>query len=629
MCGILAIYNRHGEIDAAALEAAAKRLEHRGPDGRQCWLSPDKKVGLGHTRLSIIDLETGDQPIVSEDEKTRIIVNGELYDYQQIRENLIKRGHRFRTSSDSEIALHLYEDLGVGCLEYLRGEFALALWDQANETLFAARDRFGIKPLFYAVVGETVYLASEIKALLAAGIPARWDKEAFYQQLFVSLDAERTLFSGFYQVPPGHYLLATRGTLRVVRYWELDYPRSDQPTPEVVDDNALIEELRHHLHEAVRIRLRADVPVGCFLSGGVDSSAILGIASEYSRESLRAFTVTFDQSGYDEGLIAKETAAFVGADFSPIHLKHENFADDLEDAVWHAEMLGVNPHGVARYLQSRAVREAGYKVVLSGEGSDEIFAGYNHARQDLQFADASAYLYLKEQDSANENGTAEKIPQSLEIIRQTLGFVPTWLKKLAVSRSAFHLLLAKDYGATFAQRNPFKVFLNGIDVAGQMAGRETVLQSLYLWAKSVLPNYILFAERLEMAHPVEVRLPFLDHHLFEFVRKLPVSLLIHDRKEKYALREAARPHLTDTIYSRPKQPFTAPPATLTTDNRLYSLMQDSLRSETMSSVPFFDQKIVIKLLDQLPKMDNSKRMALDPVLMMVLCTYFLHKRFNL
>src|SRR5262249_13369657 len=225
MCGLFAFFSRERRIPETVLQRATATLDHRGPDGRRCWNSEDGRVGLGHTRLSIIDLTTGDQPIASEDERTRIIVNGEFYGHKAIRRELEHAGHRLRTSSDSEIALHLYEDLGPQCLHRLRGEFAFVIWDEKTRILFAARDRFGIKPLFYAFHHDTLCLASEAKALFAAGVPARWDAETVWQTAEYGGHQSRTLFDGIFQVPPGHYLLTTDRHLQLIPYWDFNYPR--------------------------------------------------------------------------------------------------------------------------------------------------------------------------------------------------------------------------------------------------------------------------------------------------------------------------------------------------------------------------------------------------------------------
>ncbi len=620
MCGIVGIFSRQEPIAVEALTNATQQLSYRGPDRQSQWVAPHQKVGLGHTRLSIIDLTTGNQPITNEDGQIHLVVNGEFYDYERIQDQLKNLGHRLSTHSDSEIVLHLYEEFGIECLQYLRGEFAFILWDEARQVLFAARDRFGIKPLFYTIVGNTLYLSSEVKALFAAGVPARWDYESFYQQLFVYVNQDRTLFADIKQIPPGHYLLATQQKTQIVRYWDLDYPTADTPRMQR-DEAEYIEQFREKLEEAVRIRLRADVPIGSFLSGGIDSSAILGIAAKYTSNPIRAFTVAFDNPAYNEEAIACETAKHVGADFQSIPLSHSDFAKHISDAIWHAETLAVNPHGVARYLQSRVVHNSGYKVVLSGEGADEILAGYGHARQDL--------LFNNTVEQGKFSQTSAKTPAALSRVQQILGFTPSWLKEIAVKRSIFHIILNSDYASQFAEKDIYGDFLTQFNIQGQMVGREPIIQSLYLWSKSILPNYILFAERLEMANAVEVRLPFLDHHLFELVREMPISLLIQGNKEKYVLREAARPFLTNRVYTRPKQPFTAPPATLTTNNPLYILIQDSLRSSVMANVPFFNQSSIIALLDKLDEMKENQRINLDSTLLMLLGTCFLQTRYNL
>lgn len=269
MCGIVAIFSSNAPIPQELLERGTQALYHRGPDGQRHWLSADRRVGLGHARLSIIDLTTGDQPIANEDESLHIIVNGEFYGYEDIQKELEAEGHKLRTKSDSEIALHLYEDLGAHCLQRLRGEFAIVMWDSVNRTLFAARDRFGIKPIFYAQHNGALYFASEIKALFAMGVPARWDGEAVFNSFEFGGPQMRTLYDGIFQIPPGHYMVATENRIQVKQYWDFNYPKSDSLAVTKTDAE-FEEEFRQVLDEAVRLRLRADVPVGCYLSGGVD-----------------------------------------------------------------------------------------------------------------------------------------------------------------------------------------------------------------------------------------------------------------------------------------------------------------------------------------------------------------------
>jgi asparagine synthase (glutamine-hydrolysing) len=640
MCGIVAFFSKRDPITDEALQRATRSLHHRGPDGRGHWMSSDGRVALGHTRLSIIDLSGGDQPIASEDGQTRIVVNGEFYGYEAIQRELEQSGHRLHTRSDSEIALHLYEDLGVQCLHRLRGEFAFVVWDERNRTFFAARDRFGIKPLFYAHYEGTLYFASEVKALFAAGVPARWDSESVYHSVALGGSQARTLFDGVFQIPPGHYLIGGDKHVQVNQYWDFHYPRADVAMPQRSDAD-WAEEFRFALDEAVRIRLRADVPVGCYLSGGLDSCSVLGLAARHHPDPIRAFTLSFDRVEYDEAEIAREMATKAGADFCPIPLHQIDLADHFADAIAQAETLCNNAHGVAKYLLSRAVRDAGYKVVLTGEGSDEILGGYAFFRRDMllynregQDPTAVADL-LDELTRLNPVSRGLLLPDGeagqLDTVKRLLGFVPSWIETFSARFEKMRALLAENFIEAFGQRESFRAFFSDIDVRGQLSGREPLNQSLYLWAKAGLPSYILtmLGDRMEMAHSIEGRVPFLDHHVVEVIRSQPVSQKIRGMTEKFVLREAARDVISDTVYRRQKHPFLSPPATLNPKDRLSSLVQDTLRGPTLASIPFFDQKKVVGLLDRIETMDEGSRVANDQVLMLLTSACVLHERFRL
>jgi asparagine synthase (glutamine-hydrolysing) len=640
MCGIVALFSRHDPISPAVLQRATQSLYHRGPDGQRHWLSSDRRIALGHARLSIIDLTTGDQPIASEDEQTRIVVNGEFYGYEAIRHDLEHSGHRLRTRSDSEIALHLYEDLGPHCLHRLRGEFAFVLWDETNRTIFAARDRFGIKPLFYAFYKETLYFASEVKALFAAGVPARWDAESVYHSVEFGGHPMRTLFDGILQVPPGHYLIATEKHLQLHQYWDFDYPRPDPSSPPRSDADCAAE-FRQALEEAVRIRLRADVPVGCYLSGGLDSCSVLGLAARHHPEPIRAFTLTFDHADYDEEKEACEMAAKAGAEFFPIPIRQDDLADHFADAILQSETLCMNAHGVAKYLLSRAVRKAGYKVVVTGEGSDEILGGYAHFRRDMllynregQDPDVVASL-LDDLERLNPVSRGLLLPHGepgpLHGVKRLLGFVPSWIETFSARSVKMRALLAGNFLETFGRREGFRAFFSDLDVRGQLDGRDPLNQSLYLWAKTGLPTYILtmLGDRMEMAHSVEGRVPFLDHHVVEVLRSQPVSQKIRGMTEKFVLREAVRDVISDTVYRRQKHPFLSPPATLNPEQKLSSFVQETLRGPALASIPYFDQKKVVCLLDSLQTMDEGARVANDQVLMLLVSVCVLHEGFHL
>jgi len=636
MSGIVGIYSKQAPISAEDLNCATHSMHHRGPDQQKLWVSSHSRVALGHARLRVVDLVTGDQPLVNENEKLHLVVNGELYDYERIRRELLQRGHVLNTQSDSEIILHLYEEQGIGCLEQLRGEFAFVLYDEQEEKLIAARDRFGIKPLFYAWKDDVLYLASEVKALFAAGIPAQWDQRSYFQHLFLCKGQDSTLFEGVRQVPPGHFLIANQNGVQIKPYWDLDYPMHYDMLPERSEEEH-IEELRHVLDESVRLRMIADVPIGCFLSGGVDSSAVLGMAVQHSQEKVRAFTVTFDQEAYNEGEVARETAEWLGAEYFPIALNQADFAKHIEQAVWHGETLGHNAHGVARYLQSRAVQESGHRVVLSGDGADELFSGYIYSRLDHVISNTEGLTEQNQRKRLEELSQRNpafrhvlfptKKIQAAKVCESMIGSSPTWMQAMEVSRSPFKSLLNPAFAEAFRDFEPSRALLNSMDVKGQLINRSPMVQGMYTWTKSVLPNQILFAERLEMAHGVEVRMPLLDHKLFEVVRKMPTNMLIRGLQEKYVLREAAKSFITKRVYGRPKQAFTAPHSTLDPSNPLYELIQDTLRSRVVQDNPFFNAVAIKVLLDSIPKMDYRTRITLDPVLLLLVSTLILHKSY--
>ena len=639
MCGIFAVFSRRAPVQLETVQRATSRLHHRGPDGQRHWISADRTVGLGHARLSIIDLTTGDQPISSWDERTHLIANGEFYGYEAIRKELQDAGHHFRTRSDSEIALHLYRDLGPQSLHRLRGEFAFIIWDEANRVMFAARDRFGIKPLFYAVHEDTLYFASEVKALFAAGVPARWDSDNFWQMVEQGGHQTRTLYEGIHQVPPGHYVIATDAHIQINKYWDFDYPAANSNARRTDEDYKA--EFRHALEEAVRVRLRADVPVACYLSGGLDSCSVLGLAALHRSDPIRAFTLTFDRAEYDEEAQAREMATKAGADFHPIAVRQDDLADSFSDAILQSETFCVNAHGVAKYLLSRAVRDAGYKVVMTGEGSDEILGGYAHFRRDMLLYNragqdpAAIAKLLKELENLNPVSRGLLLPDGevgpLDDVKRILGFVPSWMEAFSSRAMKLRDVLADDYLGAIGRRQGYRSLLSELDVLRQLKGRDPVNQSLYLWSKTALPIYILtfLGDRMEMGHSIEGRVPFLDHHVVEVIRSQPVDQKIRGMTEKYVLREAVRDVITDTVYRRQKHPFLAPPASLNPQGKLNAFVQDTLRGPALASIPFFDRKKTIRILDQIDDMDDAGRVANDQTLMLMTSACVLHERFKL
>ncbi|RDH85671.1 MAG: asparagine synthase (glutamine-hydrolyzing) [endosymbiont of Galathealinum brachiosum] len=637
MCGILSIFSTNHGISEESVKAGLDTLYHRGPDHQSFWMSNDKRVALGHTRLSIIDLNTGDQPISNSSNTVHLVANGEFYDFEEIRDDLIKKGHIFKTKSDSEIALHLYHEYGTSCLSHLRGEFAFCIWDSNNQQFFAARDRFGIKPLFYAQHNGKIYFASEIKALLSAGVPAIWDEDAYVSRAFFFRD--RTLFKNIHQVPPGHFLIATNGGIRIIKYWDFDYCKTDKYTHST-DEKEIIEDIKEELNNSVKTRLRADVPVGVYLSGGIDSCAVIGMAAEHHNQPIDAFTISFDNKDYDETDLAREMADRVDAKFNSIAVNQLDLADNFSDAIWHSEALCLNSHGVAKYLLSKAVSEQGFKVVLTGEGSDEIFGGYSAFRSDMLLYNSENQDKTITQKLLNELKERNKVssglllavgkPENVEFINKMLGFEPAWLMPLAESIDRLKGLYNLSTRTNMGSLHPIHQFLSHTDVTNQIHGIEPVHASMYLLSKSALCNYVFptLGDRMEMAHSLEGRLPLIDHKVVEKVTQLPVSLKIKGITEKYILREATKPYLIDKVYNREKHPFLAPPSILDPEDKLHQLVQDTLRGPLLKSLPFFDQRKIIKYLDDLPKLDNNMKIGAEALLMELLSLCMLQKHFH-
>ena len=628
--------SQHGTIPYSSVDAALRTLHHRGPDGQGVWTSPAGKVVLGHTRLSIIDLRTGEQPIANEDKSAWIVANGEFYDYERVQRELESGGHRLRTRSDSEIALHLYEDFGTQCVHHLRGEYAFVMWDERTRKLIAVRDRYGVKPLFYARHQGVLYIASEMKALFAAGVPARWDGEAMYFSV-AFMPPNRTQFEGVHSVPPGYYLTADENDISLTQYWDTQYPTEPDSGP-AMNEAEYIEGFRAVIDESVRLRLRADVPVGCYLSGGLDSCAVLGLAARHSSDPIRAFTLRFEHEDYDEGEIAREMANKAGADWQPIGITQQSLADNFADAVYHGESPCVNAHFVAKYLLSRAVRDAGFKVVLTGEGSDEILAGYAHFRQDMLAHDGAGQDSAEPRRLAAALAEANRVSQGIllssrqsagsALMRRLLGFTPAMFVPFFANSRRVGAVFNAEYFAPFRGLDRGSLLLNNVDVMGRLTGRAPVHQSMYLWSKTLLPGYILalLGDRMEMAHAIEGRVPFLDHKVGEFMMKVPVRLKIRGTTEKFILREATRDVVTDTVYRRQKHPFLSPPDGADVPSKMATLIQDTLRSQVVDSVPFLNAGAVRNLADRLSTMTGAERERIDRDLMRLISQIFLHER---
>lgn len=622
MCGIFAAMTPRG-LTTQRRDAALTSLEHRGPDGSGSWTSPDGQWTLGHTRLSIIGLDNGSQPLSSPDGLVHLVANGELYGYREMRDRLRENGFQFATDSDSEIALHLYRQRGTQAAAALRGEYAIVIADQRQRMMVAIRDRFGIKPLYYAVVDGAVYFASEIKALLALGVPAAWDLEGATGGF--GRPHEKTEFASISTVPPGCFAIARDGQVRIYPYWDWEFPTAEQMRTDTRTEGEVVDEFRAALRDAVRQRLVADVEVASYLSGGIDSCAVLGLAQQEMERPIRAFTLTFENPLYDETEIAEAQAAYVGATYNPVPVTGRDIAESFTDAVWHSETQMFNGHGVAKFLLSRAVRDAGIKVVFTGEGADEMLGGYPYFRVDALNADASLSkaekaALLAEMFGANEASRALMMPDhvsstEMQAVERRLGWLPATLNVAAVQAGSVAPFFRDDLLSAVAHYRPLVSALDRLPVAQRVIGRDRLNQVLYVNAKTVLPNFILnyLADRMEMAHSIEGRVPFLDHHVAEVAARVPVRMKVKGIREKHVLREATKDVLIPQIYERQKHPFTTPP-TADKDDPMLTFYRDTFASQAAKDQPIFDMAKIATALDRLLETPSDQRIAMEACL---------------
>ncbi|MBD0329901.1 MAG: asparagine synthase (glutamine-hydrolyzing) [Thermoleophilia bacterium] len=528
MCGIAGILDLYGRpVAAAELQAMSDVIRHRGPDDEGRWV--DETVGLANRRLAIIDLSpAGRQPMANEDGSVLVAYNGEIYNYLELVPLLEARGHRFHSRTDTEVLVHAYEEWGPACVHRLNGMFAFAIWDARRRELFLARDRFGIKPLYYAVDRGRLVFGSEIKSLLAAGHPRRVSPEALNEYFaFQNLLSDRTLFDGVRLLPPGHTLTAGAGGLRWDRYWDLGFEPDDE-----LGEEEWAERVRAAFERVVTRQLISDVPVGSYLSGGMDSGSIAAVASRHVPR-LMTFTGGFDLSsvtGIELVFDERADAEVVSREFRTEHYEMVMHAGDmawvLPELIWHLEDLRVGMCYQNYYIARLASKFV--KVALAGTGGDELFAGYPW-RYEL----------------------VEDVTDPDEFDRLYYGY---WTRLVPdAEKSAF---FADDvFAEIVAAESPFDVYRETMAPVRQL---DPVAKALYFEAKTFLHGLLLVEDRVSMAHSLEVRVPFLDDELVELAARIPARLKHADRSGKRLLRRAMAPLLPRELVAKPKQGFSPP-----------------------------------------------------------------------
>ncbi|MGY1408970.1 asparagine synthase (glutamine-hydrolyzing) [Luteimonas sp. A611] len=578
MCGLAGFA---GEVaatpqDRLDLQRMIATLHHRGPDATGFHLAPG--VGLAHARLSIIDHATGQQPLHDGSESTWTVFNGEIFNFVELREELRRQGYRFRTSSDTEVIVHLYHRDGDRFVERLNGQFAIALWDARRRRLLLARDRAGIRPLYHATARGRRWFASEVKALLAV-LPecAQLDPDGLVQALTLWGPSDPdTLFSGVSSLPPGHLLaIEADGRETLTRYWDWQFPDAGAASPFASFDDAVVE-LRELLLDAVRLQLRADVPVGAYLSGGLDSSGIVALAKQAGIASVRTFSVTFDDAEFDEREQQQTMVRHLGTEHTTLHCTRRDIADAFPTLVRHAEAPVLRTAPVPLMLLAGEVRRSGYKVVLTGEGADEVFAGYDlfkeakvrrfwARRPDSAWRHlllGRLYGYLGHSPVGTPGFARAFFAQGMEHIdRPTFAHAPRW----ATSRRAL-AFLAPELQARAMAFDPLA--FQESRLPEDVSRWAPLSRDQYVEAKSLMAGYLLSSQgdRVAMANSVEGRFPFLDHRVIEFGNRLPPHWKLRGLTEKHILRKALAPLLPREIANRTKQPYRAPDASSFFDN---------------------------------------------------------------
>jgi asparagine synthase (glutamine-hydrolysing) len=629
MCGVAGIVAlAGGPVERELLERMAAALSHRGPDGFGVHVDAAGGAGLAHARRSIVDLAGGAQPMCNEDRRVWVTFNGEIFNYVELREELQAKGHRFATQSDTEVLVHLYEEDGTDLVQRLNGQWAFAIWDASRRVCFLSRDRLGICPLYYTRAGGQLVFGSEIKSiLLHPEVRRSIDVRALDDILtFWSALPPRSAFENISQLAPAHSLIVERGEVRTWRYWQIDYEPDGRAS-----EQDHVDEVLALLADATRLRLRADVPVGAYLSGGLDSSLLAALASRASTAPLETFSVAFEDPEYDESAYQRRVVEHLRiARHHEVRCSGADIAGAFPDVVWHAEQPLVRTAPAPMFLLSRLVRDCGLRVTLTGEGSDELFGGYDlfkeaKVRRFCARAPGSTlrprllrrlYPYLPALQAQPEAYVAAFFRARSEDLSDPLFSHLPRLKTTARAK----MLLSDDSRAALATRDAPAELRERLPP--RFEAWDPLCRAQFLETEYLLPGYLLSAQgdRMAMAHGVEVRFPFLDHRLVERAARVPPRLKMRALNEKYVLKRAAASFLPREVYARPKQPYRAVEAPsffdCSTGAARAPWVEDVLSDEAVRRSGIFDSRAVSALVQKVrrePSPGASDVMALAVV----------------
>ncbi len=606
MCGICGIVDFGGKSpDERLLRRMLGLIRHRGPDAFGLYM--DGTAGLGSTRLKIIDLSGGDQPIHNEDGSLWIVYNGEVFNYIELRSELLARGHKFYTNTDTEVLVHLFEEKGPEMLQDLNGQFGLAIWDSNRKQMFLARDRMGIRPLFYRFTGTQVVFASEIKAIFADPAVERRLLPQTLSDIFTcwSTAGSNTPFYGILQLMPAHYALIDSQGMRIQRYWQIPY---GERTPDDRPFDDLKEELKALLQDSCRIRLRADVPVGAYLSGGLDSTYTTSIVKRHFNNKLCTFSVAFEDPRFDESAFQQQAVKALRTDHRVIRCTDSDIRRAFPSVVWHAETPLLRTAPAPLYQLSNLVRENGFKVVLTGEGADELFAGY-----DIFKEDKIRRFWARVPESKFRRGLFRKLYPDIFAPEDSraLFFLENFFKKdlCNVDSPVYsHMIRWSNTGTLHTFFNDqFREesvhagdFVNSYiaSLPNDFIQWDPLSRAQYTESTLFLSNYLLSSQgdRMTMAHAVEGRFPFLDYRIVEFAARIPPRYRMNGLKDKYILRKAASELIPERLAYRQKQPYRAPIAKCFLGERRLDYIETVLSEHRLRDSGYFIPHKVAKLM---------------------------------
>jgi asparagine synthase (glutamine-hydrolysing) len=607
MCGISGMLRLDGgQADPRQLERMIATLHHRGPDANGVHISGP--AGFAHARLSIIDLKSGGQPMSSVDGRFWITFNGEIFNYVELREELIGKGHPFATRSDTEVILEAYREYGEECVHHFNGQWSFGIWDTEERKLFLSRDRLGVRPLFYTQTASSFLFASEMKAILACPeVSAEMDLRALDQIFtFWGTLAPRTPFKNVFQLPPGHSLTIENNEVRVKPYWSLSYAPDDSLTDQ--DEGRLADELLDLLQDATRIRLRSDVPVGAYLSGGIDSTVTTALAKNLVGDRLRSFSISFEDAEFDESSFQQEASKFLATQHTNVCCSGRDIAEAFPRMIWHTESPVIRTAPAPMFLLSKFVRDSGYKVVLTGEGADEMLGGYDI------FKEAKIRRFW------GQNLESKWRPL---LLKRLYPYMQDMQKQPPEYLKHFFRVSAEDLESPFFSHLPRWELtaklksLFSADVRAELRGYNALdeieqalpaefyrwphfSQAEYLEAKYLLPGYILSSQsdRMAMAHSVEGRFPFLDYRVAAFAAKLPARMKMKVLNQKYLLKRAFAGRIPDSITRRPKQPYRAPDGKSFFGPDSPNYTEELLSSRSVEQQGIFDPRAVATLANK-------------------------------